>query len=70
MKQTITDVDHQRCETFENPEFDQEATDRAIHIVIDKIKKAMYGIEDPNKTEVSSRHSSAQDRKVAHDSDR
>ena len=70
MKQNITDVDHQRCETFENPEFDQEATDRAIHIVIEKIKRAMYGIEDPNKAEVSSRHSSAQDRKAAHDSDR
>ena len=59
-----------RCETSENPEFDQEATDRAIRIVIEKIKKAMYGIEDPNKTEVSSRHSSAQDRKAAHDSNR
>ena len=59
-----------RCETFENPEFDQEATDRAIWIVIEKIKKAMYAIEDPNKIEVSSRHSSAQDRKAPHDSDR
>ena len=59
-----------RCETFENPKFDQEATDRAICIVIEKIKKAMYGIEDPNKTEFSSRHSSAQDRKAPHDSDR
>ena len=60
-----------KCQIWgKGPNFDLEATDRAIDIVIQKIKRAMYGLHDPNHTEVSSRHSQAQDRKSPHDATR
>ena len=69
----------QNCETLSQddepevyckPNFDQEATDKAMIVVIKKIERTMYGIEDPKKPAWVPRHSGAQDRKRPHDSSR
>ena len=63
-----------KCKTLSQvyckPHFDQEATDKAMNIVIEKIERTIYGIEDPNKPAWMPRHSGAQDRKRPHDSSR
>ena len=69
----------QNCETLSQddepevycmPNFSQEATDKAMNVVIKKIERTMYGIEDPNKPAWVPRYSGAQDRKRPHDSSR
>ena len=57
-------------EVYCMPHFDQEATDQAMNIIIEKIERTIYGIEDPNKPAWIPRHSGAQDRKRPHDSSR
>ena len=52
------------------PNFSQEATDYAMNVVIEKIERTMYGIEDQNKPARVPRYSGAQDRKRPHDSSR
>ena len=68
-----------KCETLSQddepkvycmPHFDQEAIDKAMNIIIEKIERTIYGIEDPNKPAWIPRHSGAQDRKRPHDSSR
>ena len=59
-----------KCETlvYCKPNFDQDATDKAMDVVIKKIKRTMYGIEDLNKPAWVPRHSEVQDREKPHDS--
>ena len=51
------------------PQFDQEATDKAMSKVVERIKKVFYNVVPP-ASERSARHSKAIDRKAAHDSKR
>ena len=63
--------DCKKCKIPAKPTFDEEATMRAMKIVIDRIKKIFYGIypevikddDDPN-----AKHSRARERKKNHDS--
>ena len=64
----------QKCEPSGSfnckPNFSQEATDYAMIVVIKKIERTMYGIEDQNKPAWVPRYSGAQGRKRPHDSSR
>ena len=57
------------CNTYAKPEFDQEATDKAMEKIIKRMKKVFYN-EGPPANEVSERHSQARERKNPHDSAR
>ena len=57
----------QYCNTYAKPEFDQEATDKAMEKIIKRMKKVFYN-EGPPANEVSERHSQARERKNPHDS--
>ena len=79
IKEEIGEQGCQNCETLSQddepkvyckPHFDQEATDKAMNIIIEKIERTIYGIEDPNKPAWIPRHSGAQNRKRPHDSSR
>ena len=59
----------QNCNTNAKPEFDQEATDKAMEKIIKRMKKVFYN-EGPPANEVSERHSQARERKNPHDSAR
>ena len=70
----------QNCETLSQddepevyckPNFSQEATDKAMNVVIKTmIERTMYGIEATNKPAWVPRYSGAQGRKRPHDSSR
>ena len=51
------------------PKFDIEATEKAISILIERIKKAFYK-HQPTSSDDSLRHSKATERKKPHDSSR
>ena len=57
-------------EVYCKPNFSQEATDKAMNVVIKKIERTIYGIEDQNKPAWVPRYSGAQGRKGPHDSSR
>ena len=59
----------QNCNTDAKPEFDQEATDKAMEKIIKRIKMVFYN-EGPPANEVSERHSQARERTNPHDSAR
>ena len=57
-------------EVYCKPNFSQEATEKAMNVVVKKIMRTMYGIEDQNKPAWVPRYSGAQGRKRPHDSSR
>ena len=57
------------CNTDAKPEFDQEATDKAMEKIIKRMKMVFYN-EGPPANEVSERHSQARERKNPHDTAR
>ena len=57
------------CNTYTEPEFDLEATDKAMEKMDKRIKKVFYN-EAPPANEVSERHSQASERRNPHDSAR
>ena len=58
-----------RCNKMFQPQFDQEATDKAMSKVVERIKKVFYNVGTP-ASERSARHSKAMDHKAPHDSKR
>jgi len=64
--------DCKKCKIPAKPTFDEEATMRAMKIVIDRIKKIFYGIypevvKDDDDDDPNAKHSRARERKKNHD---
>ena len=55
--------DCKKCKIPAKPKFDEEATKRAMKIVIDRIKKIFYGIYPEQGKDSADRHSRARERK-------
>ena len=57
-------------EVYCKPNFGQEATEKAINVIVGKIERTMYGIEATKNPAWVPRYSGAQGRKRPHDSSR
>ena len=60
--------DCKKCKIPAKPKFDEEASKRAMKIVIDRIKKIFYGIYPEVGKDSADRHSRARERKKNHES--